>query len=291
MHPLLNTLKNLSETASNVLPCLEKYDYRKEAKAEDDRYIPMDMLPKTLQDIVESLLVYCTPLITRDDNLPQDELLNKKNMQIFIENLNITGDSQLTHQLQFIELEPIHDVACYLDELGLNKQARLIGNVYEFAGKLRSSSRANCFGAVDRNQPPVQIHFTVPPEELTEQERLEAQRYTEFCGIFKVGVPNTAQRRALYDEFKAILACGEKNKPHLVIAAAICLMMNKRSYGKPLAGTYNHIRSTVFTSLGLPADTAKNYVQGSTRPGVTPSLVKHTDQATLLLEKAFGKTR
>lgn len=111
MHPLLTSLKELSEAATEALPLLEKYNYRKEARTDMDKHLSMDVLPKPLREIVDSVLIYCTPLSDHDDNLPSDALLCKKNMQIFIENLNVTGDSDLVHCCQFIELEPIMDVA------------------------------------------------------------------------------------------------------------------------------------------------------------------------------------
>lgn len=291
MHPLLNTLKNLSETASNVLPFLEKYDYRKEAKAEDDRYIPMDILPKPLQEIVESVLVYCTPLISRDDNLPQDELLNKRNMQIFIENLNVTGDSDLVHCCQFIELEPIMDVAHSLNELGLTKQGRLLANAYEFGAKLRSCSRTNAFRPYDGSQPPIQVNFTVPAEELSDDEKLQARRYADFCAIFKPGGLNSAQRKALFDAFGTTLAQDKKNKPHLVVVTAILLLMNQRVYGKPLTGTFNSIRTTVFTTFGWPANTANSYPKDALKKGITQSLYNYREKAAQLLSTALENTR
>ena len=258
MHPLLNTLKNLSETASNVLPFLEKYNYRKEARTDMDKHLSMDVLPKPLREIVDSVLVYCTPLIQHDDNLPSDALLCKKNMQIFIENLNVTGDSDLVHSCQFIELEPIMDVAHCLNELGLTTQGRLLANAYEFGVKLRSCSRTSAFRPYDGSQPPIQVNFTVPAEELTDDEKLQARRYSDFCAIFKPGVLSSAQRKALFDAFGSTLAQDKKNKPHLVVVTAILLLMNQRVYGKPLTGTFNSIRTTVFTTFGWPATTANS---------------------------------
>lgn len=291
MHPLLNTLKNLSEAASEVLPLLEKYDYRKEAEAEDDRYIPMDILPKPLHEIVESVLIYCTPLISRDYNLPKDELLNKRNMQIFIENLNVTGDSDLVHCCQFIELEPIMDVAHCLNELGLTKQGRLLANAYEFGVKLRSCSRTNAFRPLNCSQPPIQVNFTVPAEELSNDEKLQARRYADFCAIFKPGGFNSAQRKALFDAFGSTLAQGRENKPHLVVVTAILLLMNQRVYGNPLTGTLNRIRTTVFTTFGWPATTANSYPKNALKKGITQSLYNYREKAAQLLSTVLENTR
>ena len=291
MHPLLNTLKNLSETASDVLPFLEKYNYRQEARTDMDKHLSMDVLPKPLREIVDSVLVYCTPLIQHDDNLPSDALLCKKNMQIFIENLNVTGDSDLVHSCQFIELEPIIDVAHCLNELGLTTQGRLLANAYEFGVKLRSCSRANAFRPYDGSQPPIQVNFTVPAEELSDDEKLQARRYADFCAIFKPGGLNSAQRKALFDAFGTTLAQDKKNKPHLVIVTAILLLMNRPVYGKPLTGTFNSIRTTVFTTFGWPATTANSYPKDALKKDITQSLYNYKEKAALLLSAALENTR
>ena len=291
MHTLLNTLKNLSETASNVLPFFEKYNYRKEARTDMDKHLSMDVLPKPLREIVDSVLVYCTPLIQHDDNLPSDALLCKKNMQIFIENLNVTGDSDLVHSCQFIELEPIIDVAHCLNELGLTTQGRLLANAYEFGVKLRSCSRTSAFRPYDGSQPPIQINFTVPAEELSDDEKLQARRYADFCAIFKPGGLNSAQRKALFDAFGSTLAQDKKNKPHLVIVTAILLLLNRPVYGKPLTGTFNSIRTTVFTTFGWPATTANSYPKDALKKDVTQSLYNYKEKAALLLSTALENTR
>lgn len=75
MHKLLTSLKDLSGAAAEALPLLEKYNYRKEARTDMDKHLSMDVLPKPLREIVDSVLIYCTPLIDHDDNLPSDALL------------------------------------------------------------------------------------------------------------------------------------------------------------------------------------------------------------------------
>lgn len=225
---------------------------------------------------MDSVLIYCTPLSDHDDSLPSDALLCKKNMQIFIENLNVTGDSDLVHCCQFIELEPIMDVAHCLNELGLTTQGRLL---------------ANAFRPYDGSQPPIQVNFTVPAEELSDDEKLQARRYADFCAIFKPGGLNSAQRKALFDAFGSSLAQDKKNRPHLVVVTAILLLMNRPVYGKPLTGTLNSIRTTVFTTFGWPATTANSYPKEALKKGITQSLYNYKEKAALLLSTALENTR
>ena len=49
-------MKNLSEAASEVLPLLESYDYRKEAKRFKEEDLPLSMMPKTLKEIFRSVI-------------------------------------------------------------------------------------------------------------------------------------------------------------------------------------------------------------------------------------------
>lgn len=291
MHPLLNSLKELSKAANEALPFLEKYDYRKEVDSNMDDCLPMEILPKPLKKIIDSILRYCIPIIKYDEVIPQNALLNKKNMQLFIENLNLTDDKSLYHQFQFIEVEPIQDVSAYFVELGLKQQATLLANAAEFAIKLRTANRSILFSSIGHNQPKITINFTVPPEELSEKEMEEAQNIKDFCSIFKTGKLAPAQKNALYATFKNLLADSEKGKPHLIITTALILMKNLPVYGKPLTGTFNSIRTTVFTSLGWPATTAKSYRETSLKEDTSPSLIKYKEQATALLTQALGNTR
>lgn len=291
MLSLLHTLKELSVTASEVLPFLEQHDYREEAKSDMSDTLPLEILPKRLKEITDSVLRYCVPLIDCHDNLPKGQLLNRSNMQRFIENLNTIGDNKLIHQLQFIQLTSIREVAEHFAELGFNNQSRLLSNVYEFASKLKTANRSNTFCTSSTNSQPIHINFIVPKDELDETETRNAQCYKEFCAIFKTGVLLTAQKRAIFESFNSIFEDSSKGKPHLIITAAIILLMTKSQYGKPLTGSFNGIRSTVFTSLGQSPNTAKSYGIASLKKDVSPSLLKYRHEAETLLHNALGNTR
>lgn len=184
------------------------------------------------------------------------------------------------------------DVAHCLNELRLTTQGRLLANAYEFGVKLRSCSRTNAFRPYDGSQPPIQVNFTVPAEELSDDEKLQARRYADFYAIFKPGGLNSAQRKALFDAFGSTLAQDKKNRPHLVVVTAILLLMNRPVYGKPLTGTLNSIRTTVFTTFGWPATTAANsYPKEALKKGITQSLYNYKEKAALLLSAALENTR
>lgn len=286
MDTLLDTLEELSDAAAKVLPHLEKYDYHKEAKSDFENHLSLDVLPKPLKEIVNGLLYYCMSMLDRNDNLPSRCLLNKANMQRFINNLNLSGDKSQIQQIQYIDIDPIKGVADCLGEIGLSNQSRQLENVYEFCLALREFKAAKPNGNTRIN-----INFTVAKEELNEDEQLQAQIYTDFCTIFKAGSLSSSQKKAIYNSFRQLLADKGQDMPHLVIMAAILLLFTKPAYGKPLKGTLNSIRITVFKSLGLPENTAKAYKKTSLQPNETPTLHKYRQPAEDLLELALGNTR
>ena len=288
---ILSSLKDLSEAAAQSLPLLERYDYRKEAQRWEEENLPLDLLPKPLREIVDSVIQYCIDIRKDGRTIPSTALLGKKNMQLFLRNLDLTGDTSQTHMVQFIDIEPIKTVADYFSELGLQNQARLLANVYEFADSLRSSNRRASFKAAGCKLPATTINFTVPPDGLTEDELLAAQLYTDFCTIFKAGALNTAQKRALYDAFKDKLTEPGKTKPHLTVTAALILLKTRPVFGRPLRGSFNLIRTSVFKSLGQPETTGKNYGEGSLKKDAKPNLLAYKEPAEALLSKALGTTR
>lgn len=291
MDPIIKSIQRLSEAASDALLLLEKYDYRKEADSFQSERLPLKVSPKTFKEITDSLTKFVAPITYDGERIPDDALLDKENLEIFVENLEISGDKTVLRQFNHIDLEPIKDVAQQLEQLGAARLARLISNVYNFADELRSNGRKYSIRPKDANQAPIHIDITLTAEEMTDEEQLEARKFQNFNGIFRPGVLNTAQRKALYNAFRNCLAENQSTKPHLVIIAAICLMMNLRSYGKPLDGTFHGIRKTVFTSLDQPETTGKSYKQTSLKKDESPSLYNYKETAALLLSQALGMTR
>lgn len=286
MDTLLDTLEKLSNAAATVLPHLEKYDYHKEAKSDFENQLSLDVLPKPLKEIVYGLLYFCMPIIGRNDNLPSRCLLNKTNMLRVIDNLNISGDKSQIQQIQFIDINPIKEVADCLEEIGLSNQSRLLENVYEFCLALRRFKAAK-----PNDNTRIDPMFTVSKEELNENELHQAQIYTDFCSIFKAGVLAASQKKAIFNSFSGLITDKEQEKPHLVIMAAILLLYTKPAYGKPLKGTLNTVRSTVFRSLGQPETTAKSYKKTSLQKNESPSLFKYKPDAETLLAQALENTR
>lgn len=291
MNPIIDSLERLSEAACEALPLLEKYDYRKESDDLGSEKLELTLMPKHLQDIVKSLMMFCSPISYNGERIPDDALLDSENLQIFIENLEISGDRTVLRQFNHIDLEPIKDIVPHFEQLGLARQARLLENIYNFADELRSNGRTNSIRPKSSEQAPIQINVTLAPDELTDEQLEAAKLFKEFNNIFRSGVLYPAQRRAIFDAFRNILKDENTTKPHLVIIAAICLMMTYRSYGKPLTGKFNHIRETVFTSLGQPSTTGKSYRENSLKQGVTPSLLIYKQQAQELLQAALGNTK
>ena len=181
MKTLIESLERLSEAAYEALPLLEKYDYRKEADNYDDNKLELRVIPRLLQDILNSMLKYCAPIEHNGERIPDAALLNADNMRRFTENLNISGDWTSLRQLNHIDLEPIKDIKDLLEEIGLSHQARLLENVCSFAANLRSHSRSHSLRPASTENETINIQVTLSPEELTDAE-LQPRQPQRFIG-------------------------------------------------------------------------------------------------------------
>lgn len=171
MNPILDSLKGLSAAASEVLPLLETHDYREEAKYFKGAKMPMQMMPKTIRKIFKSVMRYIIPVMDDDNPLPGEALLSIDNMTIFSDNLTVTGDTQLAHQFQFVQIEPIQTVADEFMELGLHQQATLLENVCRFARAIRKAHNSAPFGNTGKELAPVHYVLTLAPKEMNKQEQ------------------------------------------------------------------------------------------------------------------------
>ena len=66
MKALIESLERLSEAAYEALPLLEKNDYRKEADNYYDNKLELRVIPRLLQDILNSMLKYAPPSNTTE---------------------------------------------------------------------------------------------------------------------------------------------------------------------------------------------------------------------------------
>lgn len=291
MHPLVNTLLDLSDEARKALELLAKHDYSAESTEDPDTSLPLKLIPKTLKEIGEDVMRHCHPIITRDDNIPNMALLSKNNMDTFIHNLNATSDRDLAHQFQYIELEPIRRVAEQFEELHMEKEARQLHNVYEFAVSIRKSFNAAPFGVSRHELAPIINLPTYQPEELTQSERDLEDRYAIFKDIFNQGGFSTAQRHSLFKAFYAEKSNPDDEYPHLVIITAIIVLMTQPSIKRNIKGKFQTVCKTVLTSLGLPAERSKPYGLKSIKQNEKPSLYKYKAKAENLVFTAIGNTR
>lgn len=291
MYQIIQTLKNLSEAASEVLPLLESYDYRQEAKHFKEENLPLNMMPKTLKEIFRSVMRYCIPVQDDPNPIKSSALLNSNNIRIFTDNLNTTSDSQLAHQFQFIKLEPIREVAEEFTELGLKTQARLLENVCNFAIGIRQANNATPFGNPAKDLAPVNYLLNLAPDEITKEEKDDNMRFVQFCSVFAKNSFSTSQKQALFTALQELIADSNEKKPHLVVMAVIILLRNRRLYQNPLPGTLNSTRDAIFLSLGLDPKKCHSYGDKSLKRGTTPSLKKYEVQADEILKTALGNTR
>lgn len=288
MNPILNTLKALSAAANEVLPLLETHDYREEAKHVKDAKLPLRMMPKTIQEIFNSVMRYIIPVMGDEDPLPGDALLTGDNMTIFSDNLTVTGDTQLAHQFQFVQIEPIQAVADEFTELGLHQQATLLENVCRFARTIRQAHNAAPFGNTGKDLAPVHYVLALAPEEMSKREEEDKMLFTQFCSVFVKDIFTLEQKKNLYVALQNVIQDPTEKKPHLVVITVILLLRTRKMYKNPIPGKLNSVRETVFHSLGLDPKSCHTYGDKSILRGGKPSLEKYKPKAEDILKSTVG---
>ena len=288
MNPLLNSLKALSAAANEVLPLLETHDYREEAKHVKDAKLPLRMMPKTIQEIFNSVMRYIIPVMGDEDPLPGDALLTSDNMTIFSDNLTVTGDTQLAHQFQFVQIEPIQAVADEFTELGLHQQATLLENVCRFARTIRQAHNAAPFGNTGKELAPVHYVLALAPEEMSKREEEDKMLFTQFCSVFVKDIFTLEQKKNLYVALQNVIQDPTEKKPHLVVMTVILLLRTRKMYKNPIPGKLNSVRETVFHALGLDPKSVHTYGDKSVLKGGKPSLEKYKPQAEVILKSTVG---
>jgi hypothetical protein len=288
MNPILNSLKALSAAANEVLPLLETHDYREEAKHVKDAKLPLRMMPKTIQEIFNSVMRYIIPVMGDEDPLPGDALLTSDNMTIFSDNLTVTGDTQLAHQFQFVQIEPIQAVADEFTELGLHQQATLLENVCRFARTIRQAHNAAPFGNTGKELAPVHYVLALAPEEMSKREEEDKMLFTQFCSVFVKDIFTLEQKKNLYLALQNVIQDPTEKKPHLVVMTVILLLRTRKMYKNPIPGKLNSVRETVFHALGLDPKSVHTYGDKSVLKGGKPSLEKYKPQAEEILKSTVG---
>ena len=291
MNPLLESLRNLSEAASEVLPLLESYDYRKEAKRFKEEDLPLSMMPKTLKEIFRSVMRYCIPVMGDEDPVRSSALLNADNIRLFTDNLNITTDRQLAHQFQFIELEPIRAVAEEFTELGLKQQARMLENACNFACGIRKANNAAPFGSSGKDLAPVNYLLNIASDEISEEEADDNLHFAQFCSVFAKNSFGISQKQALFTGLKGVVADPAEKRPHLVVMTVIVLLRKRKLYRNPLPGSLNSCRDAIFQSLGLDTKKCHSYGDDSLDRNTKTPLHKYKEKADAVLKSALGNTR
>lgn len=282
---LIESIQGISRAAKDALECLRAHDYYKEIQKIKDNHLPLDIFPKTIKDIIISVMQYCTPIQEIDNKIPI--LLSTSNLQNFITNLNTTKDRQLASRFSFIDAQPIHRVAEEFRELGLLAQSNLLENVYSFIIIIRRTAKAFNTRPANSEFPHIVYSPIINPDEISPQEAEEAARFADFCSVFTKNALTTEQKRNLYTAFKELIADTTAPKAHLVIMTAIILLRTKSYYKKTIPGPLSRCRRTIFLSLQLDPETVHSYNDESLKPGAKRPLVKYKEKAAAILSDAL----
>ena len=230
---IIETLKDYSTIASDVLEYLEKYDYRNDASnwLTDNNPPLIEAEHPTLRDLYYRLARLIGPLPFREDNLPLENHLSKANIEAFTNYLNCTQDKQCAAKCTRIPIEPMKAVADAFHEFNLLTESRRLHNIYTFAYGIRDWHHKSRFNPGT----PIGIIQNLNYDQATPAELAADQGYKTFAGLFKPSCNyTTSQKRALYNALKSLYdTLPPKDADKTVMAVILLFRKAKCKYHQP----------------------------------------------------------
>lgn len=289
---IVETLSAYSSETENVLNALETYDYREEA---NDWHTPQD--PKllepehpTLRGLYYKLARFIGPILVRNDNLCPEKLLNRENIQAFVNYLEVSRDIPLALTFNGIKIEPLREVAEKFDELNLKNETRRLLNIHNFAYGIRKWAREskNNSGAT------IQILIELNYDEATPEEIDANAGYKIFSDLFKPSTNyTTRQKRVLYDSLKSLYNSSTldvKDADRTVMAVILILRSNDIYKCCFAYHPFTECKKRALSSFGRNCSAVRSYTEKSLESA--PKIAeKHIIRAENIIAKAFSQTR
>jgi len=293
---IVETLRAYSSETENVLNALETYDYREEA---NDWHTPQD--PKllepehpTLRGLYYKLARFIGPILVRNDNLCPEKLLNRENIQAFVNYLEVSRDIPLALTFNGIKIEPLREVAEKFDELNLKNETRQLLNIHNFAYGIRKWAREskNNSGAT------IQIILELNYNEVSLADLSKDTGYKLFADLFKKTCNySSKEKRRLYEALQNLYSIlDEKSADKVVMAVILIFRSNSqtpkyRKYKTPFEGhNLIHCKRNIMASLGRDIKGIKSYSDNSlfSNPKIAE---EHVKQAENLIKIALDSAR
>lgn len=288
---IIETLKDYSTIAADVLEYLEKYDYRDDASNwHTDTNPPLiEAEHPTLRDLYYRLTRLIGPLPFREDNIPSESHLSKANIEAFANYLNCTQDKQCAAKCTRIPIEPMKSVADAFHDLNLLTESRRLQNIYIFAYGIRRWHQKT------KSNPgtPIKIIQNLNYDQATPAEISVDQGYKTFADLFKPSCNyTTPQKRALYNALKALYdTLPTKDADKTVMAVILLFRKSKSKYHQPFITTRIGIcKEKAMASFGRDTSNIKSYSDHSLENA--PRIGEdHVKRAETIISKALETTR
>lgn len=288
---IIETLKDYSTIAADVLEYLEKYDYRDDASNwHTDTNPPLiEAEHPTLRDLYYRLARLIGPLPFREDNIQSESHLSKANIEAFANYLNCTQDKQCAAKCTRIPIEPMKSVADAFHEFNLLTESRRLQNIYTFAYGIRDWHHKSRFNPGT----PIGIIQNLNYDQATPAEIAADQDYKTFAGLFKPSCNyTTPQKRALYNALKSLyITLSPKDADKTVMAVILLFRKSKSKYHQPFITTRIGIcKEKAMASFGRDTKAIRSYTENSLT--IAPLLgADHVKRAENIISKALETTR
>lgn len=288
---IIETLKDYSTIAADVLEYLEKYDYRDDSSNwHTDTNPPLiEAEHPTLRDLYYRLARLIGPLPFREDNLSSENHLSKANIEAFANYLNFTQDKQCAAKCTRIPIEPMKAVAEAFHDLNLLTESRRLQNIYTFAYGIRNWHQKT------KSNPgtPIEITQNLNYDQATPAEIAADQGYKTFADLFKPSCNyTTPQKRALYNALKSLyVTLSPKDADKTVMAVILLFRKAKSKYHQPfITEKIGVCKEKAMASFGRDTSNIKSYSDFSLENA--PRLgADHVKRAETIISKALETTR
>lgn len=288
---IIETLKDYSTIAAEVLEHLEKYDYRNDASDWYTDINPplMEAAHPTLRDLYYRLARLMGPLPFREDNIPSENHLSKTNIEAFANYLNFTRDKQCAAKCTRIPIEPIKSVADAFHDLNLLTESRRLQNIYTFAYGIRNWYQKTRYNPGT----PIEIIQNLNYDQATPTEIAADQGYKTFADLFKPSCNyTTPQKRAIYTALKSLyVTLSPKVADKTVMAVILLFRKAKSKYHQPFITVKIGVcKEKAMAAFGRDTKAIKSYTENSLTGN--PQIGQdHVKRAESIISKALETTR
>lgn len=288
---IISSLRDYSAEASKALEYLQKYDYRGEAAKWETMKQPalLEVEHPTIYDLYIRLVRFIRPVPHLKEKLPREALLYKDNFDTFSNYINVSQETLLAARFNRIPIEPMLGVAEAFQNLSLTSEAGLLRRVYEFAYSVRKWYQTS-----KRNPgTPIVLKLEINYDEASPADLATDEGYRTFASLFKPSCNySTKQKRALYNELKALYTTEDPKVADRIVMAVILIFRKPKTRHHQPFGTKNitGCKEKAMAAFGRDCKVIQSYSENSLTDN--PKLADaHVKRAESIIDKALESFR